>query len=201
MQQKRSSTLPCICSKSRQLLFSVILESSSLIIMRTQLNSGSALAKVIGSSTRMLTSKQSYLILFLFSQTKTLVILARNLNMMTLLANEKWCFKHQIWKEEISWILSIVTTIFLNPLIAKAVHDFNTLAIWICYVQKPQKQYPITLLSENINYGSSLKKNSVIYMAYIPLNRDNISCMSAKGSMSTKIQKEIQLLTSSCFWY
>ena len=43
MQQKRSLTLPQTCFKSKQLSFLMTSESSSIVIMRTLLNPGSAL--------------------------------------------------------------------------------------------------------------------------------------------------------------
>jgi len=89
MQQKRSSTLSCTCSKSRQLSFLTISESSLIVIMRTQLNSGSALAKVIGSFTKTLTSKLSLSILFLSPQIKIPRISVKNQNVTTLSINRR----------------------------------------------------------------------------------------------------------------
>ena len=43
-------------------------------------------------------------------------------------------------------------------------------------------------------------KSSVAYVASTPLKQDDISFMSAEGSMSIGIQEETQLLTLLSFW-
>ena len=94
IQQKRSSTLSPTCSKSRQLSFLTISESSSIAIIRTQSNSGSALVKVIRSFIKTSTSKLSLSILFLSPQIKIPGISVKNQNETTLSINGRWCFKY-----------------------------------------------------------------------------------------------------------
>jgi len=72
-------------------------ESSSYIIRkRTQLNSGNVLADATGLSIKWSTKRPNHSTLFCFSLASLHGILARKMNAIILLIDEKWSFKCQI---------------------------------------------------------------------------------------------------------